>query len=123
MSAQDLIRLLDRLTDAATPALASSLYEEGEEIMTKAKDRTPVDEGTLRASGWVEKPKISGDKEVTVMLAFGGEAEAYALIQHEDLSLHHDVGEAKFLEKSVDEARSGMQGRLAASMRRKLDRL
>lgn len=74
-----------------------------EVIMTDAKSTrpghgVPVDEGTLRNSGRVEGPDGKG----AVTAAFGGAAAPYALRQHEDLTLHHELGEARFLTRAVE---------------------
>ena len=75
--------------------------------MTDAKLQTPVDTGNLRASGHVTEPEIVNDSWLTVTLGFGGPAGSgsgqnqdvgYAVYVHEDLSKHHPIGHAKFLE-------------------------
>lgn len=69
--------------------IGGELYKLGEEIMTDAKDEyVPVDQGILRGSGFVNEPVVE-TAQISVTLGFGGAAEAYALKQHEDLSLHH----------------------------------
>lgn len=99
--------------------LAQGLYREAEEIMTLSKTLVPVETGTLRDSGFVDPPVTSGNV-VTVRLGYGGEAEAYALKQHEDLTLHHPNGQAKFLEKPMLEAASHLDEKLAVFIRGKL---
>lgn len=96
----------------ATMALAGPLSLEAELIMTKAKQLTPVDLGTLRASGVVQSPDV-GPKRVVVELGFGGAAAAYALVQHERTDFTHTVGQAKFLEQPMKEAKAGFGARLA----------
>lgn len=54
-------------------ALAGALLEEAEEVMREAKLLTPVDTGTLRASGHVQLP-IFEENRVRVLLGFGGPA-------------------------------------------------
>ncbi len=59
--------------------------------------------GTLKASAYVEGPFVS-PSEVVAAIGFGGEAEAYALVQHERLDLNHPRGgSAKFLEQPLVE--------------------
>ena len=64
-------------------------------------------------------PERVGDT-VAVEIGFGGPAEAYAVVQHEDLSYRHPVGQAKFLETAMDdraaEARDTMARVAAASL-------
>lgn len=74
----------------------------GEEIMTDVKAAVPgrgvpVDEGTLRGSGTVEGPA-----QGRVVLAFGGAAAPYALVQHERTDFHHDIGEARYLVRGLE---------------------
>lgn len=81
---------LDRAGKAGNRALARGLFQEGEKIMSEAKEEVPVDTGVLRASGHVEKPKRSKGT-VVVEVGFGGPAGAgendedvgYALVMHE----------------------------------------
>lgn len=68
--------------------------------MTEAKERTPVDTGTLRGSGYVDLPQDQGDR-ITQTFGFGGAASDYALIVHERLDVNHPTGQAKFLESVV----------------------
>ena len=96
----------------AASDLAGPLKLEAELIMTKSKQVTPVDLGTLRASGVVRRPDISRHK-VTVEMGYGGAAAAYALVQHERTDFTHTVGAAKFLEKPVKEAKAGFGDRVA----------
>ncbi len=100
-----------QLPNRARAALGEQLYREAETIMTASKRLAPVDEGIMRASGVVDKPVTRGTT-VTVLLGYGGVAKPYALIQHERLDFHHRVGEAKFLERPVNEAASGVIRRL-----------
>ncbi len=74
----------------------------GEEIMLDVKAArpgagVPVDEGTLRSTGRVEGPKHD-----EVELSFGGAAAPYALEQHENMELHHTVGEARYLVRGLE---------------------
>lgn len=106
---------LKALGENAKPKLAAALTQEAEAIMTAAKQQTPVDTGVLRDSGHVELPVIDADG-VTVTMGFGGAAEAYALVQHEDLTLHHRVGKAKYLEQPFLERVNGLPERVSAAV-------
>ena len=96
----------------AASDLAGPLHLEAELIMTKSKRLTPVDLGVLRASGVVHSPDVSRNK-VIVELGYGGVAQAYALVQHERTDFAHTVGQAKFLEQPVKEAKAGFGNRVA----------
>lgn len=103
-------RALRGLAHNASRALGAGLYLEGNNIMADAKERAPLDLGTLRGSGYVTTPHTSGH-ETTVELGFGGPAKDYAVVQHEELGfLHPEGGEAKYLERAVD-ARSANAAR------------
>lgn len=105
-------RALDMAGPLATKALESAMMLEQEAIIAAAKERTPVDTGTLRGSGTVLAPEVSGT-QVTVESGFGGAAADYAIPVHERLGVHHPVGEAKFLERSFLERAPRIPANLA----------
>lgn len=107
---------LERLGHESTEATAPALKEEAERIMTDSKTNyVPVDQGILRASGYVGDPEISGDT-LEVELGYGGAASDYALVQHERLDYNHRVGGAKYLERPLLVAERGMGDRLSQSV-------
>lgn len=78
-------------------AAARGIYAAGEVILADATERTPVDTGRLRSSGYCAPPRgTAGDYVVEV--GFGTD---YAPAVHEKTEVHHAVGEAKFLEKAI----------------------
>jgi len=92
-------------------AIANSLYVECELIKTVSMKRTPVDTGVLRASHEVQKPKIEGE-DISCSIAVGGPAAPYAIYVHENLMAHHPVGQAKFLESAINDAKPGLSERV-----------
>lgn len=89
-------------------AVVTTLYQQAERILTVSKmDYVPVDTGALRASGFVEPPIVQGPR-VSVDLGFGGPAAPYAVLVHENLTAHHPVGQAKYLEIPFLAATRGM---------------
>lgn len=109
--------------EALTSAMASlsehvqsggkrAIYQEAEREMKISKTHVPVDKGNLRATGHVEEPMVTPEG-IEVILGYGGPAAGgidvgYALVVHEDLELHHKVGEPKYLESPMrDELGSG----------------
>jgi hypothetical protein len=86
-------------------------------VMPLAKERTPVEFGTLRDSGLVDPP-TSGFGYVKVELGFGGAASAYAIYVHEDLDAHHDVGQAKFLSSAMDDTAADFLEEVGANFAR-----
>ena len=117
-----LTRRLTKSGKLSPQAMAGPLKLEAELIMTKAKNLTPVDLGTLRASGHVKRPVITRNA-AKVLLGFGGAASAYALAVHEHPSSHSPPswqggvsftsGGPKYLERPVKEARKGFGRRVA----------
>ena len=106
--------------EANTPqAAGAALFRRGEAIMTDSKQNyVPVDTGALRGSGHVQLPVVNGN-EVTVTLAYGGVAEAYAIPQHERLDYNHTVGGPKYLERPLLEAGKTLAKDLAADLKLK----
>ena len=97
------VRRLKALGEDINKKVAPALFQEAEEIMGRSKELVPVDTGVLRSSGHVKRPEVDRNG-VRVTLAYGGPAEAYALIVHENLRARHPVGQAKFLEQPLLEA-------------------
>lgn len=111
-------RKLNRLVAQFENRLPVALQTEAKLIMTKSKrDHVPVDLGTLRSTGHVEKVQRVG-KTLSVRLVYGGPSAPYALIVHEDLIARHapPTG-AKYLERPLVDAAPGMPARLAARMK------
>jgi len=100
---------IGRLTKAQVPALRGI----GEAWMTEAKQRTPVDTGALRASGSVTGP-TAGGTTASMRLIF---AASYARAVHENLTAHHRVGQAKYLESVILEHRRTFARELADAMK------
>ena len=73
----------------------------------------------LRSTGYVELPTEDGGT-VSVELGYGGVAGkgkgakevGYAVYVHENLEAHHPVGQAKYLEQPVNQAKSDMGSRI-----------
>jgi hypothetical protein len=108
----------------------TALRQEAEIEMTESKKRCPVYSprvgdyvdhvgGTLRASGHVQPVEQRGGK-TSVNLVYGGAAEDYAVVQHEELGYHHNVGQAKYLESVLMESLPHMGARIAARMKENL---
>lgn len=90
---------------------ATALRMIAEEIMTDVKASrpgagVPRDTGILAGSGRVSGPFPTA-QGAEVELSFGNAAAWYALIQHENLFYHHDVGEARYLVRGVERWKPG----------------
>lgn len=116
----EFLRVIRTLGTRATGIAGGALSREAERIMTDAKGRTPVATGALRSSGQVAAPDVTASG-VVVELGFGNTSVGYAVPVHERLDVRHPVGEAKYLERAVDAARRGIDGRLAADVRREIE--
>lgn len=66
-------------------------------IKREAQEKTPVDTGNLKNSAYTDSE--GGDEPSAVI----GYQASYAPFVHEDLEARHDNGEAKFLEKALNE--------------------
>jgi len=89
-----------------------ALRVETEVEATESKRRTPVDTGALRSTIHAEGPEYRGSTVVTAISA-GGPSARYALIVHEDLEAHHPVGQAKYIESTLNESAPFIGARVA----------
>lgn len=102
--------------DETKVVLKMALYQEAQLIMAKSLRLVPVDTSALKQSGGIQPPVTRGD-HISVQMGYGGAASAYALKQHEDLSLQHKAGkQAKFLETPARERSVDLPERLAFRM-------
>lgn len=126
---REMMRKVQRLAKRMPDKAAQALHVEAERVMTTSKrDHVPVDDGTLRASGFVNPPERSG-KDISISMGYGGAAEAYAVSVHETPSKHdppswrgvdvqfHPAGRGpKYLERPMMDAIPGMAVRIATRM-------
>ena len=111
------VRKLLAVSEAVPATVLGTLYQQANQIMTASKrDYVPVDTGALRASGFVEEP-VPTPRGGMVTLGFGGASAPYALLVHEDLTVRHTVGQAKYLEIPFRAAVQGMRAVLAMRAR------
>lgn len=68
-------------------------------VVGKAQRLAPVDTGALKSSGTAEAPTTSGGA-VTCLIGFNTD---YAAAVHERLDLHHTQGQAKYLERAMQQ--------------------
>ena len=106
------IEKLRRFSVEFPDKVGAALYLEAQIEMTESKRRVPVKTGILRSTGDVKQPVRKGNK-VSVDLGYGGAAKAYAIPVHENLTAHHSVGQAKYLESVLNESAPYMISRLA----------
>jgi hypothetical protein len=127
--AKTMQRKLETMARRFPDRVAGALRIEAELVMTRSKrEFVPVDLGVLRSSGHVRDPERQG-KEVSVTMAYGGAAAAYATAVHEHPSgssppswqgktVHFspDGRGPKYLERPMREAIPGMAERMAARL-------
>lgn len=90
----------------------AALRKETEIEATESKKRTPVDTGNLRTTIHAEGPERKG-RTITCAVVAGSASEDYALVVHEDLEAHHPVGQAKYIESTLNESAPHMLQRVA----------
>ena len=100
---RELDRAWAKIAKSVPLAAAMGLYALGFDIIALAVAKTPVDTGRLRASRYVAPPVLRGSTHV-VELGFG---TRYAAPVHERIDVAHSTGEAKFLQKAINEKASG----------------
>jgi hypothetical protein len=111
-----MLRKLRKLERTYPDKMELAITVEAELIMTRSKSSfVPVRLGALRTSGHVEKAERVG-RIVLVRLVYGGVSAPYAIIQHERLDFQHKVGEAKYLERPLNQAVPGMAKRMARTL-------
>jgi hypothetical protein len=85
--------------------LATALETVMELKRTEVVRRTPADTGTLRSTVRLNGPTIT-TKAVSCSVVAGGARAPYAIVQHEDLTYRHTVGQAKYIESVFFESRA-----------------
>jgi hypothetical protein len=78
------------------------MFAQANVVLNESLEIVPVDTGTLKDSGRVEKPKITVTG-IEVEITYGGAASQYAGIVHEDPNARHAEGKSyKYLEIPVN---------------------
>ena len=97
LGVKKMLQKAEALKEKMHKAQKAAVYQMANNIIGDAKEKCPVDTGTLKGSGYVAKPE--GEKDnVSSEIGFGGAASEYALRQHET----HKT-KSKFLERAVME--------------------
>jgi hypothetical protein len=98
------------IAEAKADKALNGLEQLANEIKSLSQERCPVDTGTLRGSA-----QLAREKSI-IRVGYGGAASAYSIEQHENLNLHHPVGQAKFLESAFDELKGRAKQFIKAAM-------
>jgi len=111
---------LPKWNDMVTQAAAAALYEEATRVFTQSQSEAPFDQGPLRQSGTIHPPS-GGRGNLQIKITYGGQAKAYAWVQHERLDYNHPRGgKAKYLEGPMTDAARGFAARMAADIKSRL---
>lgn len=130
--AREMVAKIQAIAKKFPDHVGQGMYQESQPIMGKAKKYCPVapDGGTLRSTGTVHEPEVSG-KRISIEMSFGGASIDYAVAVHEHLSAHspaswvaaeasgHGINWStpgtgpKFLERAINEARPSFASKLA----------
>lgn len=102
------------LTAAVQAAAVAGLNLAAERVRAVAVPRTPFEYGDLSSSLTVVEA-TSSDLTSAVVSDL-----PYAVRQHEDMSLHHDDGQAKYLETAALDSISDVERIMAAALQRHL---
>lgn len=128
---QEIQRDLARLGGAGERVAKRVLGDVAPRIVARARPDTPVEEdgGFLRDSIRSTKPvSTQQGKVVSVSIVAGGDplaahlaethhqANVYAVVQHDDVTLHHEVGGPKFIERHVTDEAQGIPDALRAGI-------
>lgn len=99
--------MFDKASEAGrSRELSQAMYSEAQRILNESKRIVPFRDGPLKRSGEVSKPKMDANS-IEVEITYGGDAKAYAGVQHWDTSLNHSNGkQALYLKTPVDAAQS-----------------
>lgn len=106
-------RNLKRWEDKGWDAAKQALLDGANDMLSKSVKQCPVDTGTLRRSGTVEK---TTDSNTSIEVAIGYNTK-YAIYVHENLSANHPKGKAKFLEDPVNENMGNIEKRIVEAIK------
>lgn len=116
---KELLARLSVYNEKMTKEVARALKDSGDEIIRIALPLTPVDTSELRSRSFSEGPLMSGGVHHHVV---GYErhdknyVDQYAVPVHEDLTVRHPVGQAKYLEEAVNRTAPKIGKYLAAKL-------
>lgn len=117
-----------RLKASLPKQIGAALYAEVQVDVTEVKRRTPVWDpartktrdrvkGALRASVRGTTPGLDGTTVFCLIVA-GGPQAFYAVYVHEDLTAHHETGQAKYIESVI---RDTTKPTISARVAKRLD--
>lgn len=103
-----------RIISGKSPHIvADATHEEFEIDAEEVRRRVPVRTGDLLNTVDAPKPEIK-NKVIYATITAGDDDVEYAMIVHEDLEAHHDIGQAKYIESVIKESAPHIARRIAA---------
>lgn len=131
---QDLLDSLRRMGPRGEAIGLAVLSAKAQQVAMRARTLVPVDDvdgGDLRDSIRVSKPNRTRAGRISAGIVAGGaplarlasergrkEPGAYAVVQHEDLTLQHNNGQAKFIEQPALEIAPTIPAAINEAIRR-----
>jgi hypothetical protein len=103
---------LRKAAQRAPKVVGRAMRYETEIEATESKRRTPVDTSALRNTIRAIGPEFEGNRISTAIVA-GDVSVTYAWIVHEDLEANHKVGQAKYIESTINESAPYMARRVS----------
>lgn len=97
-------------------ATIAALFTEATSVMDLSQTLVPVATGELKGSAFVTKPTIANPNSVT------GYSAGHAVKIHEDLTIPHSNGQAKYLEAALNKRSGGAAKRIAANTKRNFEK-
>ena len=99
---QGILGALTEFTEGVKNIVPDVLVEALEPTFGKALEYCPIEDGTLRDSGYLEAEKRRGGSIVAIGFGKGGQPD-YAIYVHELPYRHEEPTRSKFLEAALDE--------------------
>lgn len=109
----------DQIIDACEKAATDGMEEFARvDVLPLADENCPTDSGVMKGSHAVIRDGVAveagphnegdnmGGEKGQVVIGYGGAASAYVERQHEDMTLSHPSGEAKWLENAFNAKQS-----------------
>lgn len=115
VNAGQVLTRLNRLRQVSHEIAKATLYGEATRLMDQSQALVPVATGELKNSAYVATP-ASTAQSASVELGYGA---AHAAEVHEDLTVAHASGQAKFLETPLQQEGS-IRSRLVHDLQRRI---
>lgn len=99
------LKKLGATTEEIKAATDAAVWQEGLDIIANSAKIVPVKHSHLKGSAYAAPPR-NGEVEI-------GYGKDYALPVHDRVEVHHNVGQALYLQKPFEAAQRGWDQRLA----------